>query len=105
MVDQTIAHQHDMAVVAHCASFDQLLDVAERSAPDIVIVGIEDGALPHVCLELMLEHRGVSVLGIDSRDGRGWLYKLRLEEIFIDEVSPANVIHSIRDAARRHTAA
>jgi chemotaxis response regulator CheB len=105
MVEQTIAHQHDMAVVAHCVSFDDLLDEAERSEPDIVIVGIEDRALPHVCLELMLEHQGVSVLGIDARSGRAWLYELRLEQVEIDEVSPADVVHSIRSAARRHTAA
>jgi chemotaxis response regulator CheB len=105
MVEQAIAQQHDMAVVAHCVSFDDLLDEAKRSEPDIVIVGIEDRALPHVCLELMLEHQGVSVLGIDARSGRSWLYELRLEQVEIDEVSPADVVHSIRTAARRHTAA
>ena len=105
MVEQAIARQHDMAVVAHCVSFDGLLEVAARTEPDIVIVGTDDRDLPRVCLELMLEHQGMSVLGIDPRTGRAWLYELRLEQVQIDEVAPDDVVHSIRSAARKRTVA
>jgi DNA-binding NarL/FixJ family response regulator len=105
MVEQTIERQHDMAVVAHCDSFDEMLEAARRYEPDIIVVGLEDGVLPRACLEVMLEHAGMNVLGIESRGGRAWLYELRLEQIQIDEVAPADVVHSIRGAARRHTAA
>ena len=105
MVEQTIDRQHDMAVVGHCDSFDGMLEAADRLAPDIVVVGIDDGGLPRACLELMLEHQGLNVLGIEARGGRAWLYELRLEQVEIDEVAPADVVRSIRDAARRHTAA
>lgn len=105
MVEQAIARQHDMAVVAHCVSFDDLFAVAARTEPDIVIVGLEDRDLPRVCLELMLEHQGVSVLGIDARSGRAWLYELRLEQMQIDEIAPDDVVHSIRSAVRKRTVA
>jgi chemotaxis response regulator CheB len=102
MVEETIARQDDMAVVARCASFDQLLDVASDVQPDIVVAGLEDAALPRACLQLMVEQPGVSVIGVEASTSRMWRYELRLEQVEIDEVAPTDVVTSIRDAARRH---
>lgn len=105
MVEQAIGRQLDMAVVARCASLDGLLDAAVAANPDIVVVGVEGPNPPRVCLELMLEHRGVSVLGIEAQTGRAWLYELRLEQIQMDEVAPTDVVRSIRAAVYRRVTA
>jgi len=105
MVEQAIDLQHDMEVVAHCASLDDMLESAEQYDPDIVVVEIEDTVLPRACLDVMLEHPGVSILGLEARGTRAWLCELRLEQVQIDEVAPSDVVDSIRNAARRHTTA
>jgi hypothetical protein len=105
MVEETIARQHDMAVVARCASYDELLVVAGSVQPEIVVAGLEDTALPRACLQLMLEQPGLSVIGIEASTSRMWRYELRLEQVEIDEVAPMDVVTSIRDAARRQTIA
>jgi hypothetical protein len=105
MVEETIARQHDMSVVARCASFGELLDAASEAHPDIVVAGLEDAALPRACLQLMFEHPEVTVIGIEASTSRMWRYEVRLEQVEMDEVAPTDVVTSIRDAARRHTPA
>lgn len=104
LVERTIERQDDMVVVAHCASLAELPAAAARSSPDIVVAGVDGCTLPAPCAELMWERRGLSVLGIESRTGRAWLYELRLEHLRYDAIAPDDVVHSIRGAARRRRA-
>lgn len=90
-----------MVVVAHCASLADLSAAAARSSPDIVVAGVDGCDLPTPCVEVMWEHRGLSVLGIEATTGRAWLYELRLEHLRYDAIAPNDVVRSIRGAARR----
>jgi hypothetical protein len=93
-----------MGVVGRTASLDELLELARATDPDVVIVGLHDGELPAACVELLLERPRVKVLGIEEQHGHAQLYELRPEQVEIGEVSPDEVIDTIRAAVLRPSA-
>jgi DNA-binding NarL/FixJ family response regulator len=101
MVERAVASQDDMAVVGHAAALDELHEVAHATDPDVVVAGVHDAHLPRLFLDLLLERPRMKVLGIQEHEGQAWLYELRPEQIEIGEVSPDDVVHTIRDAAQR----
>jgi len=90
-----------MGVVGRTAALDDLLELARATEPDVVIVGLHDSRLPSPCLDLLLERPRVKVLGIEEQEGRAQLYELRPEQVELGEVSPEEVVHSIRAAVLR----
>ena len=103
MIERAVARTYDMGVVGRAASLDELHDVAEETDPDVVIVGLHDAELPQACLELLLERPRLKVLGIEEQDGHVQLYELRPEQVEIGEVSPDEVVDTIRAAVFRPT--
>ena len=96
-------HSLDMDVVGRTSSLDALVDLARATDPDVVIVGLHDDELPAACVEMLLEHPRVKVLAIEERAGRARLYELRPEQVEIGEVSPDEVVDTIRAAILRPT--
>lgn len=103
MIERAVARTYDMGVVGRAASLDELHDVAEETDPDVVIVGLHDAELPQACLDLLLERPRLKVLGIEEHDGHVQLYELRPEQVEIGEVSPDEVVDTIRAAVFRPT--
>lgn len=104
MVERAVAHTEDMGVVGHATSFDDLQELALATAADVVIVGLRDRELPPPCVALLLERPRVKVLAIEERAGHARLYELRPEQVEIGDVSPDDVVHTIRAALLRPTA-
>ena len=104
MVERAVAHTDDMGVVGRAPTVDALPDLARTTRPDVVIVGLPDDDLPPACLDLLLERPRVKVLAIEEHAGRAQLYELRPEQVEIGEVSPAEVVDTIRTAVLRPTA-
>ena len=103
MVEGAVVRTNDMGVVGS-TSLDELLDTARASTPDVVIVGIDaHNGLPDACLELLLERPRVKVLAIEEHGGTARLYELRPERVEIGDVSPDEVVESIRAAVLRPT--
>jgi DNA-binding NarL/FixJ family response regulator len=104
MVERAVERQPDMVVVGQAESLDELLELGRTTEPDVAVVGLQGAGLPADCLELLLERPRMSVLGIEAYEGRAWLYVLRPQEIEIGEVSPDDVVDTIRTSAVRLTA-
>jgi DNA-binding NarL/FixJ family response regulator len=102
MVERAVASQEDMAVVGRTTTLDELVELARATNPDVVVAGFHDSRLPIAYLELLLERPRVKVLGLHEHEGQAWLYELRPDQIEIGEVSPDDVVHTIREAAQRH---
>src|SRR4051794_18017732 len=98
MVERAVAQAEDMGVVGSAVTLDRLRDTALETHADVVIVGLHDRELPAICVELMLERPRVKVLAIEERAGQARLYELRPEQVEIGEVSPDEVVHTIRAA-------
>jgi DNA-binding NarL/FixJ family response regulator len=101
MVERAVASQEDMAVVGRTTTLDELVALARATEPDVVVAGFHDSRLPPAYLELLLERPRVKVLGLHEHEGQAWLYELRPDQIEIGEVSPDEVVHTIREAAQR----
>jgi DNA-binding NarL/FixJ family response regulator len=103
MVERAVASQEDMAVVGRTTTLDELVELARATKPDVVVAGFHDSRLPPTYLELLLERPRVKVLGLHEHEGQAWLYELRPDQIEIGEVSPDEVVHTIREAAQRQS--
>jgi DNA-binding NarL/FixJ family response regulator len=103
MVERAVAQTDDMGVVGRADSLDELLELARETDPDVVIVGLYDAELPRACLDLLLERPRVKVIGLEELEGRAQLYELRPEQVEIGEVSPEDVVDTIRAAVLRPT--
>lgn len=90
-----------MAIVGRTTALDELVELARATSPDVVVAGFHDSRLPPAYLELLLERPRVKVLGLHEHEGQAWLYELRPDQIEIGEVSPDEVVHTIREAAQR----
>jgi hypothetical protein len=97
MVERAVARTDDMAVVGRADSLAQLYDVEA----DVLIIGLHDDELPTAYFEFLLERPRVKLLAIEERAGRAWLYELRPEQVEIGEVSPDEVVDTIRAAVLR----
>lgn len=104
MVERAVARTHDMRVVGRASSLDELLLLARATEHDVVIVGLHDSDLPPACIELLLERPRMKVLGIEEQAGHAQLYELRPEQVEIGELSPDEVVDTIRAAVLRPTA-
>lgn len=89
-----------MAVVGRAASLDQLPAAAELT-PDVVIVGVSDPELPSACVALFGEKARMKVIGLEANSGRARLHELRIVHTDFIDVSPDDVVATIRAAARR----
>lgn len=101
MVEGAVARADDMGVVGNAASLAQLRELALATEPDVVIVGLHDDELPESCVDLLLERPRVKVLAIEERAGQARLFELRPEQVEIGEVSPDEVVATIRAALLR----
>ena len=103
LVERAVAHAEDMGVVGPAVSLDGLPAAARERHADVVILGLRNGELPPAAVELMLERPRVKVLAIQERAGQARLYELRPEQVEIGEVSPDDVVDTIRAALLRPT--
>jgi DNA-binding NarL/FixJ family response regulator len=103
MVEGAVVRSHDMGVVGRTSLLADLPNLARETDPDVVIVGLHDGDLPPECRELLLERPRVKVLALEESAGHARLYELRPERVEIGEVSPDEVVETIRAAVLRPT--
>jgi DNA-binding NarL/FixJ family response regulator len=103
MIEQAVAAQPDMNVVAAVAAASALVSAARETKPEFVIFGLEDGEddFPADCLEVLEEHPRTKALGIRAAAGLAYLYELRPERTAIGEVSPDDIVTTIRTVARQ----
>jgi hypothetical protein len=65
--------------------------------PEFVVVGLGDGgSLPPEAEDLLEACARRKVLGIESHDGRAFLYELRPARTALGEVTPEDVVAAIR---------
>jgi DNA-binding NarL/FixJ family response regulator len=99
MVERAVERQGDMALVGTASSLRELVGLARRTKPDVVVVGLHDHDLAPDYLELLFDQPRTRVLGITALDGHAYLYELRPEQVELGEVSPDDVVETIRQAA------
>jgi hypothetical protein len=79
------------------------MEVVERGSPppDFVVCGLPATEGPSAARSALAESARVRVLELDAAAGRASLYELHEHEREIGEVSPDEIVATIRAAARR----
>ena len=70
------------------------------TAPDVVIVGMDQPELPAGYLDLFVEHTTLIVLGVQKTHGVVHLCQLRPYHRELGEMGPEDLVSEIRNAAQ-----
>jgi hypothetical protein len=91
MIELELRSQPDMVVVE-----------GDAPTPDFVVCAVPPAEEPSPGRSLLAERTRVRVLELDADAGSASLYELQEHEEPIGDVSPADIVDTIRAAARRH---
>jgi DNA-binding NarL/FixJ family response regulator len=107
MLARAIDAQPDMWVVGLEGSPSAIERAVHDTAPEFVVVGLDQAELPADCRRFLNSRARPRLLGIEAVDGRAFLYELRPEKERIGETSitPDELVGAIRSAAARANAA
>jgi hypothetical protein len=100
LVERAVELQPDMAVIARVGSVAGLLEFAQMTPPEVVIVGLSEPELPPQCLQLMTENTALTVLGLQQNGDRAHLYQMRPQHFELGGVTPNDLIGYIRTAVQ-----
>lgn len=103
MLARAIDAQPDMWVVGQEGHPSAIGRAVQDTAPEFVVVGLEQSELPADCQRFLTSRARPRLLGIEAVDGRAFLYELRPEKERIGEMSitPDELVAAIRAAAAR----
>jgi DNA-binding NarL/FixJ family response regulator len=101
LVGRAVERQPDMAIVGASGDRSRLLEFVRTTAPDVVILGHSDGALPPDCKAALAERPQMRLLGLDVRRGLARLWELRPHPTRLGEISAEEIAQEIRAAAQQ----
>jgi DNA-binding NarL/FixJ family response regulator len=93
IVGQALREQPDMEVVVCDGRVGSLMELADRSRPDVVVIGADD---PRIAGELVTSMPRLKVLAVTGGDSEAYLYELRPHRIQLGEVTPRTLVEEIR---------
>jgi len=96
IITGVIATESDMEIVGRLPDRLALLSATTDLGADVVVLGIEDAALPDDCAALFDARPSVRVLGVATDDGSAFLWELRPQRVSLGEVSPQGLVEAIR---------
>ncbi len=96
-----LSAEPDMEVVGVLSSRGKLRATVAETKADVVVLALEDSELPEDCGRLLHTHPRIRVLGVASDGRRGFLYELRPLKASLGELSPQQLVNTIRTTDRR----
>ncbi len=87
-----------ITLVGRCDD-DSLFDVAVRTRPHVVIIGLEESAIPAPGETLLRRLPTVHVLGVTRGGGQSFLYEMHPHREPLGELSPEGLVRAVRAAA------
>ena len=97
---QTLVRQDDMIVVGEVDHPFGILLATARTAADVVILALPDSELPAVCGHLLREYPRIKILAVAADRTHTALYEMRPRRVPIADVSPEELLDTIRRAVR-----
>jgi len=97
IVTDALAAQIDMEVVGSVSGRPSLDHVVEEEQIDVIVIGRDD---PKLATALLLQRPPVAVIAVTGNAVETGLYELRLNRVGLPEVSPTQLVETIREAMR-----
>ena len=95
VVRRIVSRQPDIEVVDETAPVDALMD-APTEGSEVLIVGIEDGRLPAICIPLVHARPRLRVLALAGEGLETTLFEMRPHRLSLGNVSPETLLDAIR---------
>jgi DNA-binding NarL/FixJ family response regulator len=95
---ERVLDQADLEVVGVVSDHVEVLVATGRTRADVVVLGIEEAALPGPASHLLEEYPHAKVLAVTPDGRRAFLYELRPHLVPLGEASPARLLDAIRNA-------
>ena len=99
VVEQVLG-QADLEVVNIVNDNFEVLLATGRTQANVVVLGIDETALPGPASYLLEEYRHVKVLAVTPDGRRAFLYELRPHMVPLGDASPDRLLAAIRTAVR-----
>jgi hypothetical protein len=99
IVDDAFSKRRDVHLVDETRESGGLIGAVDRSEAALVIVSSETVGPAEVC-RLLADRPRVKVFAIADGGRDGCLYEQRPNLLLVDELSPANLVHTVLDNAR-----
>ena len=89
----------DIRLIGQAASHSELLELACRLRPDVVIVGMEESGPPAFGWDLYINDPLLRVMGVMGEGRQTFVYELRPHRTVLGELSPQELIAAVRRMA------
>jgi DNA-binding NarL/FixJ family response regulator len=93
IVGATLEAEPDMEVIEADPRTGSLVDSADRSRPDVVIMGADD---PDIARALVMSLPSLKVMAVTGGDSDACLYELRPHRSRLGAIAPRTLVHEIR---------
>jgi DNA-binding NarL/FixJ family response regulator len=88
----------DIEVATTAVDALEILLAAGALPADVVVIVIEDEAIPGIATHLLAEYPHLRVLGVTGDGQRAALYELEPRQVSLGEISPSGLLDAIRAA-------
>jgi DNA-binding NarL/FixJ family response regulator len=97
IVTEALEAQSDMEVVGSIAGPESLARTIEQSQADAIVIGHDD---PEVAAGLLGRHPPLAVIALAGDAKESQYYELRPHRVGLGEISPSELVETIRQATR-----
>lgn len=104
VVDNIIAVEPDLYVIAEDVEADALVESVERERPDVVVLWLRPGSPPTTCEDLLGRFPRLAVVALEEGGQRASIYMMRPMRFRLAEISRTDLVTAIRRAARADVA-
>jgi len=98
IVCSAMAGEADLAMVGQSGEGEEMVELVERTRPDVVVLGLGQDGNPGECAALLRAHPLLKVLTVSANGRQLMLHDLRLHVDSLGELSPPGLLDAIRAA-------
>ncbi len=95
----------DIRLIGQAANYAELLDLARRLHPDVVIMGMDESGPPDLGWDLYGNDPRLRVLGVVGEGRQTFVYELRPQRTPLGELSPDELVSAVRRLADARSSA
>ena len=95
IIGTILAGEPDLEIVGELDTGDALIDCAQRTWPDFLIIGSEPSAVA-ASKRLLAGRRPLRVLEVVEEGRMGYIYERSPERIFVGDISPDVLLAAVR---------
>jgi DNA-binding NarL/FixJ family response regulator len=86
----------DIRLIGHAANHGELLELAQKLSPDVVITRLDESGPPDCGWDLYISNPRLRILGVVGEGRQAFVYELRPYQTPLGELSPDALVAAVR---------